>query len=262
MQQPDGQDLSGLRFDSDEMQVLSVSRRERDLTLPLVRGPINFTVIRSDAKFSNRWGVVVEKRGDAYIYCRDNPDAEKVSLHASGQQHVSIRRDVAESIGAESRFGNRWNEPEFDTEAVPTFTLVFPPWGVGLERAEFPANITKDELLIVGHPEKVIVVAFFVVDSERNMRGRVSNIALGRLPLKEGKTLHVIAWKEPQGDLMNRIRQAAFPAASARCSQLDLENGEYTMSVQGYRRRDSAYMVVFPVRYAPHESAGSPSTLP
>ena len=85
---------------------------------------------------------------------------------------------------------------------------------------------------------------------------------LGQLPLKGGKTLHVIAWKEPQGDLMDLIRQAAFPAASGSFSQLGLEDGEYTMSVQGYRRPDSAYMVVFPVRYTPHESADTSGTLP
>ena len=129
-------------------------------------------------------------------------------------------------------------------------------------RAEFPEDIKKDELLILGHREKVVVVAFFIVDSARNMRGRVSNIALGRLPLKEGKTLHVIAWKERQGDLMDLIRQAAFPTASGSFSQLGLEDGEYTMSVQGYRRPDSAYMVVFPVRYTPHESADTSGTLP
>ena len=138
MQKSNRLDLSGLRFDSDEMQVLSLSRQENGLTLPFARGPINFTVIRSDAKFSNRWGVLVGRKGDAYIYCRDNPSAEEVSLHASGQQHISIRSDVAKSVGADSRFGIRWDEPEFDSEAVATFTLVFPPWGRGVGARGIP----------------------------------------------------------------------------------------------------------------------------
>ena len=125
-----------------------------------------------------------------------------MSLHASGQQHTFIDRSVAKCVDAESRFANKWNEPEFDSEAVATFTPLFPPWGVGLERADCIKGIKNDELLILGHRQKVVVVYFFIVDSERSMRGRLPHIALGRLPLREGKTLHVIAWKEPQGDLM------------------------------------------------------------
>ena len=245
-------DLKGIRFDSDSMQVLSVSRREI-LELPVVDGPVNFTVYRSDGKFSNRWGVSTNGKGDAYIYCRDNPNAEKVSLHASGQQHISIRSEVATSVGAASRFGNKWKEPEFGSEAIATFTLYFPPWGVGLERADFPMGINRDELLIVGHPEKAVVVAFFIVNRASNMRGRVPHIVLGRLPLGEEKTLHVAAWKEGQGNLMDRA-QEAFPTAARESAERSLKGGEYTMSVQGYLRPNSAYMMVFPVRYTSPES--------
>ena len=246
-------DFSQIRFDSNSMQVVSSSRRNRKLELPLTQGPVNFSVARSDGKFSNRWGVYVGGKGDAYVYCRDNPNAEKVSLHASGQQHVSIRSEVAKSVGANSRFGNVWSEPEFDTEALATFSLLFPTWGVGLELADIPKRGRKDELLIVGHKEKLVVVAFFIVDAGMSMQGRVPYIALGRLPLKEGKTLHVIAWKEPQGDLMDRIR-GVFPEASRTFAELGLDDGEYTMCVQGYRQPNSAYMVVVPVHYASPES--------
>ena len=81
------------------------------------------------------------------------PNADKVSLHASGQQHISISSDVAMSVGAESRFRNRSNEPVFDSEAAATFALLLPPWGVGLDPADFPKEIKQDELLIVGHSQ-------------------------------------------------------------------------------------------------------------
>lgn len=246
-------DVSQIRFDSESMQVLSMSRRTRKLDLPLVVGPVNFRVARSDGKFSNRWGVRVGGKGDAYIYNRDNPNAEKVSLHASGKQHISIREDLANSVGMESRFGNMWNEPEFDSKAIATFTLVFPPWGVGLESVDFAREIKKDELLIVGHREKLVVVGFYVVDSKTNLRGGLPHIVLARLPLKAGKTLHVIAWKEPQGKLMERM-QETFPHAAQTFGRLGLGNGEYTMCVQGYLRPDSAYMVVFPVHYTSPKS--------
>ena len=52
---------------------------------------------------------------------------------------------------------------------------------------------------------------------------------------------------------MAQIRKS-FPRASQRLAQLGVGDGEFTMWVQGYRRPDSAYMVVFPVRYASPES--------
>ena len=245
-------DFSQIRFDSDSMQVVSLSRSKK-LELPLTKGPINFSVARSDGKFSNRWGVDVGGKGDAYVYCRDNPNAEKVSLHASGRRHISIRSDVAKSVGLESRFGNEWWEPEFDAKPIATFSLLFPPWGVGLGLADFPKRGRKDELLIVGHREKLVVVAFFIVDAGRNMRGHVPHIVLARLPVTKGKMLHVIAWKEPQRNLMEQVRRV-FPHASRTLSELSLGDGEYTLCVQGYRQPDSAYMVVVPVRYTSPES--------
>ena len=156
--------------------------------------PINFSVLSSDGRQSNRWGVKVNKKGDAYVYCRDTPNAEKVSLHASGRQHISISAERAVQVGSGTRFGNVWREPEFDSEAIPTFSLVFPPWGVGV-RPE-ARSVTKDELMIVGHKEMTVVVAFFVVDSGRRMQGHIPHFVLGSIPLRPGKTLHVIAWKE------------------------------------------------------------------
>ena len=235
-------------FESDSMQVLSLSRSERDFRFPLTQGPINFSVLRGDGLLSNRWGVHTNNKGDAYVYCRDLPDAEKASLHASGRQHICITSEMAARIGADSRFGNVWTEPEFEGEAIATFSLLFPPWGVG--RRFEPTKITKDELLVVGHKEKLVVVCFFLVDSTKKMRGRLPNFVLGQLRLRPGKTLHIIAWKEPQNNLMDRIR-SVFPQISPTLSELELGEDDYTLCFQGYRRPNSAFMVTVPVRYTP-----------
>ena len=189
-------------------------------------------------------------KGDVYVYCRDNPEAEKVSLHSSGRQHISISRKIAERIGAESRFQNVWTRPEFESEAIATFTLVFPPWGVGRKASEVRDPFRSDELLIVGHRKKLLLVNFFIVDSARNMRGHVPHLVLGQIPLMEGKTLHIIAWKEPENGLMDLVR-TAFPQASHTFAKQRLGEGDYTMPVQGSRGQNAAYMVVFPVRYTP-----------
>ena len=52
---------------------------------------------------------------------------------------------------------------------------------------------------------------------------------------------------------MQLIRKT-FPHAEQTFAKLGLGTGEYTMHVQGYRRPDSAYMVVCPVHYASPKS--------
>ena len=243
-------DLSHVSFDSDTMQVLSVSGTDKNFVFPLTRGSINFSVVRSDGLVSNRWGVNLNGKGDAYVYCRDVPDAEKVSLHASGRQHISITSETAKRTGGKNRFGPVWTEPRFDTEAVATFTLVFPPWGVSREASETHVKPSKDELLIIGHKEKLVLVSFFIADVERNMRGRIPHFALAQLPIREGKTLHMIAWKEPRHDLMDRIC-ATFPQISGTFAQGGHGEGDYTLYLSGFRAPNSAYMVVVPVKYTP-----------
>ena len=241
-------DLAKICFESDSMQVLSLSSSKRDIDLPLTQAPINFSVLRSDGLSSYRWGVNTNKNGDAYVYCRDIRTAEKVSLHASGKQHISFTPDTAAHLGMGNRFMNEWTEPEFEQEAIATFSLIFPPWGVG-KRYE-PKELTKDELLIVGHKEKLVVVYFYIVDSAKKMKSHLPHIVLGELPLKPGKTLHIIAKMEPQNDLMDRMR-SAFPQVSLNFSEQGLEEDDYTITFQGYRGLNSAYMVNVPVHYTP-----------
>ena len=243
-------DFSEIRYDSDLMQVVSVSCKNQDLVLPLTKGPVNFAVARSDGKLSNRWGAYVGSKGDAYVYCRDNPNAEKVSLHASGRQHISLTGEFAQGAGVEDRFGNVWSEPEFATEAVATFSLLFPTWGVGLDTAAALKASKKDQLLIVGHKEKMVVVAFFVVDTDRETQGSFPHIVLGRLLLRERKILHIVAFKEPQ-DGLRRLVEKTLPEIAQTLTNHEIADTDLTLNLQGYRQPNSAYMVSLPVRYTP-----------
>ena len=243
-------DFSQIDFDAGLMQVLSISHSEQKAELPLRKPPINFSVLRSDGLFSKRWGVITNKKGDAYVYCRDEPDGEKVSFHPSGRQHISITSKVAEKVNADGRFGPVWTEPEFKQDAIATFSLIFPPWGFGVKLE--PPKRQKDEFWIVGHREKLIVVRFFIVDTAKKMRGKVPHIVLGQLPLREGKTLHIIAWKEPQNNLMDGIRRA-FPEISSTLSELNLGEDDFTLNLQGFQSSNSAFMVTVPVHYTPSD---------
>ena len=245
-------DWDRICFETDPMQIISLSRSKGEIDLPLTQAPINFSVLRSDGLSSYRWGVNTSKNGDAYVYCRDVRSAEKITFHASGKQHISITPDTAVRTGKDNRFMNEWTEPEFEQEAIATFSLIFPPWGVG--RRYEPEKLTKDELLIIGHKEKLVVVYFFIVDSAKKMQGRLPHIVLGELQLRPGNTLHIIAWKEPENNLMDRI-QSTIPQVSPDLSKQEFEEGDYTLNLHGYRGLNSAYMLSVPVHYTPPAEA-------
>lgn len=99
-------DWDEICFETDPMQIISLSRSKGEIDLPLTQAPINFSVLRSDGLSSYRWGVNTNKNGDAYVYCRDVPSAEKITFHASGKQHISITPDTAARTGKDNRFMN------------------------------------------------------------------------------------------------------------------------------------------------------------
>jgi hypothetical protein len=95
--------------------------RRDGLQLPLRTTRIRFAVMRKHGFTSNSWGVVVNRKGDAYIYCRDDLKDQKVSLHASGKQHISFNENTPSMrFYAGDRFMNRWREPQHTQKAIPT----------------------------------------------------------------------------------------------------------------------------------------------
>ena len=245
-------------FSSDLIQVILASS-EKDLKLPLERTPARFAVLKKDGSVSNTWGVNIENSGDAYIYCRDNMKGQKISLHRSGKQHISFDESVTKLPHfSGSRFMNQWQEPEFEDNAVPTFCLLFPNWGIELTRKQVTdaeSKWKKNELFIIGHEKEMTVVSFYVVDEGRKMvyRGDRSVISLCRVPLKPGKILHVFAERQREGDLRALIEEKAFPHAGAFLSNQKLQKGSYCLAVTGQRgeHRETHYMVTFSVDYTP-----------
>lgn len=232
--------LNGVSFEDDFVQVLSVRPEGTEIEFPLTKGPVNFSVM-SDCGLSVRWGVTVERKGDVYIYDRDVKDAEKVSLHASGRQHIAVTPETAIRVGTSSRFGLRWTEPVFEQGALPAFSILFPPWGVKDMRPESLAK-RKAELLIVGHVEKTVVVGFFVMKSERILQVNAPHFVIAKLPMGNQKTLHVVAWKESEKDLRT-VLQAALEQTATPLPDID----DLILNFQGFRAPDSAFMVPVPL---------------
>ena len=236
--------LKKVSFENDQMEVLSFCRKGREIELPLSEGPINFSVM-SPTGFSIRRGVTVESKGDAYIYNRDITDAEKVSLHSSGDQQIAIKYETAIRLGTNDRFGPKWIEPEFGPDAVPTFNILFPPWGV-MNRHPKDFAKKKDELVIVGHVDKIVVVGFIIMDSHRELRAKpgTSFIVLGRLSLRPGKVLHIVAWKEPDNGLKERLSDSL---KHVQAPVLPKKTDDLSVCFQGFRSENSAFMVEVPV---------------
>lgn len=239
-------------FSSELIQVISVSENN----IPLERSPVRFAVLLKGGSVSNAWGVVVENTGDAYIYCRDNMKGQKISLHHSGRQHIAFDKSVTRLPNfSGSRFMNQWREPEFDNQAIPTFCLLFPRWGVRLTPNQITESETiwkKNELFIIEHETEMTVVAFYIVDESREMvyRGPRSVIHLCKLPLRPGKTLHAFAERQPEGNLATLIREKAFPHIGGALGNQSLEGGSYCLAVTG-ERGETRYMVTFSVDYTP-----------
>lgn len=120
-------------------------------------------------------------------------------------------------------------------------------------KSPVPSKRTRDELIIVGHKEKMVVVSFFIAVSTTDMQGRMPDITLGQLPLEPGRTLHVITWKEDQNNFLDRIRDV-FPEISLQLSELNTGEGDIDLCLMGDRRSNSAFMVNVPVHYRPPES--------
>lgn len=99
-----------------------------------------------------------------------------------------------------------------------------------------------------------MVVYFFIVDSAKKVQGRLPHIVLGELQLRPGKTLHIIAWKELENNLMDRI-QSTIPQVCPSFLKQDFEEGDYTLNLHGYRGPNSAYMLSVPVHYTPPAEA-------
>ena len=74
------------------------------------------------------------------------------------------------------------------------------------------------------------------------------HLALGQLPLRPGKILHVITWKEDQNNIMDRIRDV-FPELSTKVSEMNLGEGDIDLCLMRYLGSNSGFMVNVPVHY-------------
>ena len=233
--------------------------KRNEIDFPTRRSPIRFAVQMKNGLTSNAWGVRVENTGDAYIYCRDNMRGQKVSLHASGKQHISFEKNAP---GMErftgGRFMNQWQEPEYEKEAIATFRLLFPIWGIGLnaeQRDTSRLTWDKNHVLVEGHDELLTVVSFVIIDDDKALKrkeGSASMSLLGVLQLRRGKKLCVVAGWQPEGNLRTIVEEAVkkIRIPAEQVIPEDFTGKHLSLCLTGYSSTNSAYMLAIPARLA------------
>ena len=232
----------------------------RGLQLPLRDGPIRFAVTMSDGSTSNAWRVWTETR-DAYICCRDNMGEIKISLHGSGKQHIAFRSETGIQMQPGSRFWNQWTEPPQQDPAIPSFKLVFPPWGVRLtdddrsKTKRIREKLEDNQILLEGDDQLLIVVSFLVLDESKilNFVGEFPNVLMGVLPFGSGKSLFVVGGKEPERNFKDVVQEAlskiaiSSPDTARAALDAQAEGNVLTICATGDNPDGYAYMVVLPV---------------
>ena len=152
------------------------------------------------------------------------------------------------------RFMNQRSEPHYVQEAVPTFRLLFPAWGIGLsekQREEAKSTWNKNDILIDGHDELLTVVSFIIADDSvtiRKKEGSYTSYPIGVLPLRPGRTLWVIAGWEPEGDLKIRAEDALRKIDASKFVTDEDRGNILSICLTGNSSPDSIFMVVVPVK--------------
>lgn len=246
----------------------------RGKELPLRENPLRFAVVMNDGSTSNGWRVWVQKEGDAYICCRDNMNDIKVSLHKSGQQHIAVTARSTRETATDNRYWNRWREPAHDGPVIPSFKLIFPPWGVRLDEADrhktekLSRKWGDNQVLIEGDERHMVTVDFIVRDEAFLLDGRgypIETLAVLPAPVvnRPNRRLFVVISKGSD-DRFKSIVKTAFdkiPRADAETLAHLCRDGEVPVAcLSGYgdRQASHAYIIVVPVAAAIDPSTQHP----
>ena len=182
-----------------------------DVTLPIRVGPVRFGVVRKKGLSSNAWGVYVEPSGDVYLVCRDHMKETKVSLHQSGQQHFGFTSESGLDTADGGRFWDEWSEPQFQegSKIVPSYSLLFPSWALGLTQAMRDANPkvwNKNQVFVeAAETPDATIVSLVITDSDVEFtfktNGESQSFPLAILPVTADRKLWVIARQGPERNM-------------------------------------------------------------
>ena len=233
---------------------------ENDLEFPIMKGPLRFSIMRSNSLSSNAWRVWVEKQGDAYIKCRDDMQGLKISLHKSGKQQIAFTSESKHQTTEGNRFLDHWPEPDHyrGPKIVPTFNLFFPSWALTLTqtvRDSNPKVWDKDQIAIqAAETPMATVISFVITDNDIAMNfnptGESPNFPLAILPLKAGKTLWVVVCHRHENNMQDWADQGMSGLAESFTATpeqfLAIPDGEVLgMCVSGMMQDGGAFLLPY-----------------
>ena len=182
----------------------------------------------------------------------------KISLHQSGKQYIGFTSESGLETTEGSRFWDEWWEPQFHkgSKIVPSFSLLFPSWGLGLTQAIRDANLTvwnKNQIFVeAAESPEATIVSFVLTDIGFEMRfntiGASRSIPLAVLPARPGKTLWVLARQGPEGNMKDLARHGFSSINVDMVEKLkSLPSGHVLgVSVTGRSGDAGRYMLPFP----------------
>ena len=236
------------------------------------RTQFRFAVIRQDLLSSNSWIAKVDKKGNAYISCRDNMKEIKTSLHASGKQHVAFSTEAELETKYGSRFLHKMEEPQTYTgpALTPCFNLFLPSWGLSLTpemRDGHPATWNSQVIFLQAPQEPLFTsLSFVIVESALNLESATyddaSVLPIASLDLRPGKKL----WIVRRYGTDEELRQLVFQVVNqingdrelmARALDADSSDTPFMLRVDGRNRQGIPYTLPFAVSLA--ESSPSAS---
>ena len=192
-----------------------------DLPLPIRSSPVRFAIRDKDGAVSSSWKVTVKRTGDVYIFPRDIMEGTKISLHASGQQHVVLNRPNHNKM--------KWNEPPRESPVKASVKLLFTAWSVGtgptrrFDAAKLEKVLTKNQIFVERDDCEDIVIAYCFlltppgVNLDMPPWPPMGEVAV--LPVGEEKELHIVARREHRPNSREALEamlneDANSPAAS------------------------------------------------
>ena len=241
-----------------------------DLELPTRESPVRFSIMRSNGLSSNAWRVWVEG-GNGYINSRDHLRDLKVSLHNSGKQHIAFTPESTHQMSKGNRFWDQWWEPDHfrGPQVVPTFNLFFPSWALTLTQAIRDSNPkiwdTNQVAIEAAESPTATVISFVITDDDVNMRfstiGESRHFPLAILPLRDGKTLWVVVWHRPEGNMQDLAEEGisglAANIAATPEQFLTIPDGEVLgMCVSGKMQDGGTFLMPYAIELHRPVAAG------
>ena len=193
----------------------------------------------------------------------------KVSLHQSGKQHLGFTSESGLETTDGGRFWDEWWEPQIHkgSKVVPSFSLLFPSWSLGLTAAMRDTNPqvwNRNQVFVeAAESPEATIVSLVITDLDFEIRfnttGELQSFPFAVLPVRPGQNLWVIARQGPEGN-MKELAERGIRSINADMAEKlrGLPSGHVLgLTVTGRSEDAGRYMLPFPAQMHWKETEGT-----